>query len=900
MDMNPSAHITPAQWDLAAAHLETLQTLPEEEKQVYLADMKEQSPEIYHWVVKLSAADERYGTALESTRKALSGIQVMTERDDLIGRVVGRYKLVEKLGEGGMGEVYLGHRSDDFEQVVAVKVFRYALINDQLARRFQKEQHILARLRHPSVASFIDAGISAAHIPYLAMEYVQGTDIISHCAAQKSSLETRLQWIIQICDALQYLHNNLIIHRDIKPGNLLVTSDERVKILDFGIAKVLEDAETNEKGQETQIFQLVLTPNYASPEQLYGKPVSVLSDVYAVGVLLYELLTGKLPYQIKEISLTELDKIFSVRPPSLKKSFDAALPAGRWPDHDLETIVFKALSKEPAERYVSVAALGDDLQRWIRKEPIAAKPPTWTYKLSRFVARNRIAVGLTTIILFLVMAGLGLTVWQSYQIRQESQKTSAVLHFMEDALVGYDPFSDNPIHQDSAAVRVLIRNSLRSLQNIPTSNHEVRARILNLLTSIASSRNLMTLADSLNMRAFGEMPNPAAFPETAAESYYQKGKLDYLRQRFDRALQQVDRGLALVTRSSPESEKRYLGLLNMKTDVYMDQGKYAAADQILSSLNPWVRERYGAQSLEYVRQLAQQAILLYYQRKFNEAASNLEQTIPVFKQHRGENHPYLGTLYNNLSLMFLNMGKNAEAARALEKSNQIRTKVFGAHAPDVFSGEVNLATLYYNQGLYDQAEAGYRKVIKEAAGQENASDIVQAATLNLGDVLRQKQQLDDALECLTPLLKTFEQLLPAEHKDLLEVHYQLGEIYREKKAYDRASVHFQAMIQATQNMKPVSPRYAKALLKMAWMNLMQGKRADGEAWIRKFESVSGAFEESSFTILEYHMVKGYWLMKTGDHAKGRSQMQAAIAAFAQREMPDQTTLRIAKEAMMSR
>jgi len=310
------------------------------------------------------------------------------------------------------------------------------------------------------------------------MEYVNGQDLKTYAASQQASIVTRIGWVLQICEALQYLHTNLVVHRDVKPSNILVLPNERIKMLDFGIAKVLETANAQDEQTQTQPFQYVLTPNYASPEQLWGKPVSALSDVYCLGVVLYELLTEQLPYQVAGKNLMELEAVFKEQPPLPSL---LAEEKGKKLAKDLDTIVLKTLSIEPSERYQSVTALAEDLQRWLKREPILAKPQTWSYRFSRFVARNRILVSMATLLLVTLSGSLVFSLWQGAKIKDESDKAGEVLAFLEHVLAEYDPFSQNTTPQDLVATRQLIQNSLDYLNELPTTHPEVRVQICNLI-----------------------------------------------------------------------------------------------------------------------------------------------------------------------------------------------------------------------------------------------------------------------------------------------------------------------------------------------------------------------------------------------------------------------------------
>ena len=337
------------------------------------------------------------------------------------GERVGPYRIVEPLGRGGMGAVFLAERADgQFEQQVALKLIRGGAGSAQIVRRFQSERQILARLQHPHIARLLDGGLTEDGQPYFAMEYVDGVPLDQYCEVHDSPIEDRIQLIRAACDAVQSAHRQLVVHRDLKPANILVTVDGQVKLLDFGIAKMLtgaEDAMGDPMGAPalTQTGHAVMTPAYAAPEQLRHEPVTTATDVYALGVVLYELLAGERPYDLSGCSPAEIERIVSEqapRPPS------AVAPAHRQRRlrGDLDTIVQKALRKEPERRYTSAEALADDLQRHLEGRPVEARPDTAGYRTRKFVQRHRAGVTATAAVVVLIAT---LVTFYTTQLAQE-------------------------------------------------------------------------------------------------------------------------------------------------------------------------------------------------------------------------------------------------------------------------------------------------------------------------------------------------------------------------------------------------------------------------------------------------------------------------------------------------
>jgi serine/threonine protein kinase/WD40 repeat protein len=362
--------------------------------------------------------------------------------DPVVGRTIGPYKVVRVIAEGGMGTVYLAERTDgSFERQVAVKLIRSGLASADLLRRFHNERQVLAQLEHPNIARLLDGGATADGVPYLVMEYVDGEPIDRHCARAGLDVPQRLALFVEICGAVHHAHQNLVVHRDLKPGNVLVDAEGRVKLLDFGIAKLLDP----ERLEATATTLGPWTPRYASPEQVRGRPVTTATDVYSLGVILYELLTGRSPYRLESHSPTEVARAICEQEPHRPSQAVTEIGARREPATDapapqparlrqllagdLDTITLKALRKEPARRYASVEELADDVRRHLAGRTVRARPDTYRYRLSKFVRRNKaVSAALLGIILTLAV-GLAVSF---------SQYREAMRRRVESELLAYE------------------------------------------------------------------------------------------------------------------------------------------------------------------------------------------------------------------------------------------------------------------------------------------------------------------------------------------------------------------------------------------------------------------------------------------------------------------------------
>jgi serine/threonine-protein kinase len=352
------------------------------------------------------------------------------------GRHLGSYQLIREIGRGGMGAVYLAQRADEqYQKLVAIKVVRRGLDTEDILRRFRNERQILASLEHPNIARLIDGGTTDDGLPYLVMEYVEGTRVTDYCHDHQLPTNERLRIFRTICAAVQHAHQNLVVHRDLKPSNILIMADGTPKLLDFGIAKVLTP-DASELGLERTGTELrVLTPDYASPEQVRGERLATTSDIYSLGVVLYELLTGQRPYRVTAASPQELARVVCEQAPTRPSEViadvelrdgtsDGQKPVIRNPKSlkgDLDNIVLMALRKEPQRRYESAAQFSADIQRHLDGLPVIARKDTFKYRATKFVRRNRVGVAAAAIILLSLLGGIVATVWQARATAQQAR-----------------------------------------------------------------------------------------------------------------------------------------------------------------------------------------------------------------------------------------------------------------------------------------------------------------------------------------------------------------------------------------------------------------------------------------------------------------------------------------------
>jgi serine/threonine protein kinase/tetratricopeptide (TPR) repeat protein len=731
-------------WTVVSPYLDRALDMPEAARDEWLAALREQEPGV---AADLDLLLHERRTVLEEG--FLEDISFEPpEEMSLVGHLVGAYRLIAPIGQGGMGSVWLGERADGrFEGRAAIKLLNLSLMGASPSRgeeRFKREGSLLARLNHPNIARLIDAGVTASGQPYLVLEHVDGRPIDTYCDDHALGVDARIRLFLDVLGAVAHAHANLVVHRDVKPSNVLVSADGRVKLLDFGIAKLLQ---SDEWGVLTRDGGGALTPEFAAPEQVTGREVTTATDVYSLGVLLYLLLGGQHPAGSGCRSPADLVKaIVDTDPPRLSDAVADLTPrfahrrglagvrdetadpgepdAPEWltsnaarrattPERlrrllrgDLDTIVSTTLKKSAAERYSSVTALSDDLRRYLAHQPISARPDTFAYRMTKFVRRHAGAVtataGMVVLIACLVTFNAARLTAERDRAHIEAQKSAKVSELLTELLTGADPFRDRP----EPTVRDVLDAGAARVQRELASEPAILAEMLTAIGRVYQRLQLPDKARPLLEQALatGRSVRGPEHPRVA-QTVNDLGVLKRMNGEAPASVAMLEEALAMRRRLLGAKHKDVAVTLSELGRSYGSLGDRDRAESLAREALAMRRELLGEDHRETATSLGDLGLLLWQRADLAGAEPLLRQSFEISRRALGAAHPNVGTAQANLGLVIADRGQYAAAEALFREALAVRSKALGPKNPDLAVTLNNLAYPLREQGKFDEAVA---------------------------------------------------------------------------------------------------------------------------------------------------------------------------------------------------
>lgn len=766
-------------WHRIETILDTLLTLPEKERDSYLLETCSGDDDLIQevknilWGIEESNKTHFLERASSDHRELideLSEMEYLPREDHYVGKYIGPYEIVERAGSGGMGNVYRAERADgQFHQTVAIKLLKQNYLSPGMIHRFRVEQEILANLHHPNIAQIYDAGLTDEGAPYLIMEFVDGIPIDEYANKHRLSIKERLDLMIRVCNAVQYAHTNLVIHRDIKAQNILVNAGHQIKILDFGVAKLIDPASAEITLIDTQPGQRFWTPHYASPELISEGAISTTSDVYSLGVLLHKLLTNTYPFDLSGKNLLEIENIIITHKPTTTsesigktENLEEMAAARRLTSQelkkelkgDIDSIIAKTLRKEPHERYESARQLAEDLQRYQDNLPVLSRKGNLRYRSRKFVRRN--AVPVITAVFMMLTIGTLITYYtiqitgQRNKALLEAHKAKLVTNFMVNIFKNADPYDQN---KKNLTAREILDQGTKRIQKSMV-DPDIKATMLSALGNIYTDLGMYDKAMPLLHKAMkirGQLKSGDNMD--LAGSYYDWANVSELSDNYKVAIDYFTRASHIYHRTKNDSlyakntlelawvdyltadyqiadslatialhiDKKIYGNASKKVaqcDQYLGwvnngEGKYRSADSLFREALSLRRMLYKGDHPLIAQTLGAVGRNLYDSQHYDSAEVYAQKALAMSKRLFGKRHPQIAILLHGLGLIELAKHKYKKSQQYIIESLNMRRAIFGENDPQTVASLSDLAHTYYSDKQYTKAADIFKKVTDE-------------------------------------------------------------------------------------------------------------------------------------------------------------------------------------------
>jgi eukaryotic-like serine/threonine-protein kinase len=835
--------------------------LPGTEHRAFLKAACGDDEQLINEVLALLEQDARGGSLLDRDLADVAHESIEESRPaSLTLKEFGPYRIQKVLGEGGMGVVYLAER-EDLGSLVAIKILRDAWLSPVRRQRFASEQRTLAQLNHPFIARLYDADTTPDGTPFFVMEYVEGVSLVEYCGAHRCSLRERLELFRAVCEAVVYAHQRAVIHRDLKPTNILVKDSRTVRLLDFGIAKHLETL--GQSVDQTMTGLRLMTPAYASPEQIRGEQVGIQTDVYSLGVILYELLSGKLPFELSHRTPAQAEQIIThedAEKPSavVQRTFNASankahhLAASKSAWAELDVLCMTALHKDTQRRYPSVEALLRDVDHFLKQEPLDARPDTARYRIGKFVTRNRRSVA-TAALVFVLVSGLvtyftaRLAIARSAAVA-EAARAERVQKFLFNLFQGGDEAAGPA---DDLRVVSLLDRGVREAQSLE-AEPAVQAELYETLGTIYQKLGKLDRAESLlqsslkiHKWALGEN-NPAV-----AENLVALGMLRAAQARLPEAEQLVRSGLQMSKATLRAGHPATARATHALGEILEDQGAYAKAIPVLEEA---VRLQSGPGGVraDLAASLTELANCHFYTGDYATSDSINRRVLEMDRQLYGERHPHVADDLINLGANQYEWGHYPEAEQFYRQASDIIRAWYGRENPETASALTMLGRALVAQQKFD--EAG--RIATEALQiQEKVYGPVHprvASALNeVGKVALQQGKLDEAEKCFARMVEIYRAVYPDGHSFIGIAEANLAGVYVERRQYERAEELYRDALNIYANTLPADHqnvgigkaklgrtllrerRYADALREtLAGYDILSKKADNSNPWLK--------------------------------------------------------------------
>ncbi len=807
------------------------------ERDVYLNDVC-RTPELKKEILTLIFAHDKSENFLEDS---IIPYEPITDNSNLfIGKTFGKYKIDKLIARGGMGLVYLGLRDDEVKQKAAVKIINPGVSSSTVIKRFQAERQTLANLNHPNISRLLDGGITDDGIQFLVMEYIDGIPIDIYCDENKLSIKDRLNLFLKVAAVVQYAHQNLVVHRDLKPTNILITKDGEPKLLDFGIAKILSP-EGERLETVTQRGMWNLTPDYASPEQIKGETITTSSDVYSLGIVLYKLLTGHSPYKIKSAFHSDISKIITQSEPTKPSEIIFKTIANESEEEkseinpqtisvtregsidklhkkligDLDNIVSMAIRKEVSRRYSSVEHFAEDIKRYLSYRPVMAHQDSLVYRTKKFLRRNKTIVIPVSIIFVLINLGLAGVLWQGFIAAKErdiakleAEKSNRIKSFLLEMISSPDPLKDG---SEVKVIEVIQKASDKlkvELADHPQIEAEIRTMLANTYQNLGvydSAETELLKADLITKKVFGNKSvETAGSLKSLALIYHYKGDYEKAEKYFKESL-----SLLKSIETTPSFQTALI--LDAYGTFVADQGDMEKSEMLTEEALEIAESIKGSEDQEVAIIKNNLATSYHTLNKLDKAEKLYNESLRVFRKHFGNYHLRVSSSLNNLAFIYIYKEDHQKALPLLKESLEIKRTILGENHPDLIQSYSNVGSTYFNLIKYDSAEIFIKKSIDVGLKNYDSENISLSRTyMWYGRLLDGMKNFKKSVFYLEKSYLIRKRELGEKNKLVLSCQSLLGQTYLNSGNYSEAEHH---LIESYNGLKAVTKNESESVQK---------------------------------------------------------------------------------------
>lgn len=779
---------------------------------------------------------------------------MLNDAPDLSGEHIGPYLIVGELGQGGMGAVYLAERDDDqYRKRVAIKLIRHGSTNKEILQRFRIERQILANLEHPFIARLLDGGSTPSGLPYLVMEYVEGEPIDTYCNRKALGTRERLRLFHKICSAVQYAHQKLVVHRDLKPSNLLVTGEGEPKLLDFGIAKLLDTADLDQTILKTHVEARLHTPQYSSPEQLEGKQVSTATDVYALGVVLYEILTGSRPYGNEPTDRISIERAIMKAeplPPSVSVGGsgpvsgkgETGLDSRRVKKElagDLDNIIMMALRKEPERRYQSAAQFAADINNFLEQRPVVARPTSWSYRSGKFLSRHRFSSAITALLL-LSLVGFSVFTWNQSKViaeerdlaQLEKSKAVAISDFLANMFFEVTP--DNAQGKTITVREVLDKAGLQldkedqplaSQPGTEAALHRVIGSIYRDLGILQPAEKHLKLALSTHEgKGQADREELLLVLMELSAVYHQMFREDESRELSNRALQ-------ISRQIYGENHQHTLGIMNSLAGSYQMTGNLEIAEELFLDVYDKRIALLGKYHLDTLVSEFSLGAVYQWMGRYEDAEKYFRSCLEGSRKSLGDNHTITLDCMAGVGSVLETTGEYTAAEPVITEHIDRATMILGDRHPATLRSMHNLADTYRGLKRYQESEALFLKTLnsrREALGNDHIETL--QTQMKLARLYRIMQRYAEAAPLVEDTVARQRSALGRDHPTTLIATQVMADLYRAQGRSDEALQLYLSILQAREKALGVDhPELQDTLAGLASIYLAKGLDSRAES-----------------------------------------------------------------------